>query len=120
SWTLLADNKIRIDEIKRYPRAGVDGIATNGKLKLYAWVRDSFATTAERGYSLIPFTLNVTDNAIYAVDASNVDNTATHAAAGTGDGTYKKVNDDALGNYVEYTYGSDAKLYNYRVGLSDS
>jgi len=120
SWTLLADNKIRIDEIKRYPRAGVDGIATNGKLKLYAWVRDSFATTAERGYSLIPFTLNVTDNAIYAVDASNVDNTATHAAAGTGDGTYKKVNDAALGNYVEYTYGSDAKLYNYRVGLSDS
>ena len=120
SWTLKSDNTISIDEIKQYPRAGVDGVATNGKLKLYAWVRDSFATTSERGYALIPFTLNVTDNPIYAVDASNIDTTATHATAGTGDGTYVKVNDPAgLGSYVEYTYGSDARLYNYRVGVSD-
>ncbi len=55
-------NNVRITEIKRFPRAGIDGQA-NGVLTLYVRVRDTFGRNTKRGVSLVPFKVKVTDTA---------------------------------------------------------
>lgn len=57
---------ITINKILKYPRAGVDSMPADGKLRLYAKVRDSFGfetSPAARGCAAIPFTINVTETA---------------------------------------------------------
>ncbi len=57
---------ITINKILKYPRAGVDSMPADGKLRLYAKIRDSFGfetSPAARGCAAIPFTINVTETA---------------------------------------------------------
>ncbi len=64
NWTWASDSQINITKVKLYPRNGVDGCTLNGRLTLYAKVRDSFGTAGtQRGYKVIMFYVKVSPNA---------------------------------------------------------
>lgn len=101
--TYVNNETIRITSIKRYP--------ANGKLTLYAKVRDSYGTSTTRGFAAVSFTLSVTDNPIAVQSYSNFTNKTNGVAVDEPNGR---------GQYVEYTYGAGDDAYKYRLGLSDS
>ena len=63
-WIWVNNTTLRITNIKKLPRAGLDGATvtgTTGRLPLYVWVRDSYGTTGTmRGYAKVKFYLDVT------------------------------------------------------------
>ncbi len=101
TWKVVNNARIDIEEIKRYPRANADGNTStvNGKLVLYARVRDAYGASSTRGLSVIKFTLSVTDNNVVIRDTSTM-NTGGVSTNG----------------YVEYS----KNLYSYRLGISTS
>jgi len=101
--TYVNNETIRITSVKRYP--------ANGKLTLYAKVRDSFGSSNSRGFAAVSFTISVTDNAIVVQNYSNFTNKTNGVAINEPQGR---------GQYVEYTYGTGDNAYKYRLGQSDS
>ena len=91
SWTWVNNQTLRITEIKKYPRNGVDGCTQNGRLTLYVKMRDKFGTTTTRGVSTVLFYFVVNDRPITA-------------------------NTDA----VTKKYTANGKEYEYRYGDSTS
>ncbi|MCH5350920.1 MAG: hypothetical protein J1F39_03005 [Clostridiales bacterium] len=102
-WTVNSNAQITITNIKKYPRNGVDGCTSNGRLTLYVRVRDNYNTNTTRGVGVILFYLNVTTPTIAMVtDPANSSGTKVTTA----------------GTYVQYSYGSGENAYQYRVGVS--
>ncbi len=77
-WKWNSSSQFTITNVKMYPRSGVDGSPANGKLKLYARVRDNFGTSATmRGWSVIPFTVTVPATKIELASTAPKEITAT-------------------------------------------
>lgn len=104
-WDWPNNTTLRIKNFKRYPRAGVDGMSANGKLTLYCYVRDSYGTTTTRGITKIAFHITVNDQGVSIINTSN-NTSGTDVTVG--------------GNYVQYSYGSGANAYHYRLGASNN
>lgn len=71
--------RLRIKEIKRYPRKNVDGCTEDGKLRLYVRVRDNYGTvngttnanaTQHRGYAVVYFDIYVSPDVVAPCAAS--------------------------------------------------
>lgn len=65
-WTWNSSQQFTINKVKCYPRNGIDGSPANGKLTLYARVRDTFGTNTTRGTSIVSFTVVVPANTVSA------------------------------------------------------
>ncbi len=89
SWKWTNNQTLTITDIKKYPRNGVDGCTSNGRLTLYTKMRDSFGTTTTRGITTVMFYFVVNDRPITA--ASD---------------TFKRINRTANGKTYEYRYGN--------------
>ena len=102
-YTVASTSQVNITNIKKYPRNGVDGCTSAGRLTLYCRVRDNYNSSTTRGVGVILFYLNVTTPTISMVtDPANSSGTKVTTA----------------GTYVQYSYGSGENAYQYRVGLS--
>lgn len=65
NWTWASDAQINITGVKLYPRNGIDGCTQNGRLTLYAKVRDSYGTSGtQRGWNTIMFYVKVSPNTV--------------------------------------------------------
>lgn len=74
-WTWSGSSYFTVTKIYKYPRKGVDGCTSNGRLTLYARVRDTFVSDStnavkQRGWAVIPFYLTVNKNTIAEKTAS--------------------------------------------------
>ncbi|MCH5351669.1 MAG: hypothetical protein J1F39_06860, partial [Clostridiales bacterium] len=58
-YTVNSTSQITITNIKKYPRNGVDGCTSNGRLTLYCKVRDAYNTSTTRGIGTILFYVTV-------------------------------------------------------------
>lgn len=88
SWTFPDSQTLRITEIKKYPRSGVDNCTQNGQLTLYTRVRDNFGSATTRGHNVLPFYFTVKENTISA----------------------------KTGDTVTFTKGTGSTAYEYRYG----
>ena len=73
SWTWTGGNScqtLTINEVKRYPRKGVDGCTADGVITLYARVRDNYYSNTKRGLAVIPFQIRVRDKALTNISDS--------------------------------------------------
>ncbi|MCH5155961.1 MAG: hypothetical protein J1F69_05070, partial [Clostridiales bacterium] len=61
TWTWGTDKKtLTFTKVLKFPRAGYDGVTTNGTIKLYVRIRDNFGTSGTaRAFAVIPFTVTV-------------------------------------------------------------
>ncbi len=61
-WTWNATSSatsLTITNVKRYPRSGIDGSTADGKILVYAYVRDAFGSSTTRGVTKVSFTVTV-------------------------------------------------------------
>ncbi len=63
-------NTFNITSVKMYPRVGTDGCTANGRLTLYARVRDSFGASNTRGWAVIMFYVQVPANTVSTKSAA--------------------------------------------------
>ena len=99
SWTWSNNgSELYINEIKRYPRSGIDGCTSNGRFTLYAKVRDSYGSNTTRGTAIVPFYIKVQEPA------------ATKRGSTTG--TEDAIGSKALIGTTSASQNSTAGLYN--------
>ena len=75
--TSAGTTTLRITDVKRYPRSGVDGSTLNGRLTLYAYVRDNYGSNTTRGLTNVVFYLTINDQGIQINSARTVRKTDT-------------------------------------------
>ncbi len=64
TWRWDNSGQMTITGVKMYPRAGYDGVTTNGTITLYTKVRDNYggsSGTAQRGWAVVSFKVTVSD-----------------------------------------------------------
>ena len=77
NWSWSGSSYFVVTKIFKYPRNGVDGCTANGRLTLYARVRDTFVSdntnaVKQRGWAVIPFYLTVNKNTNAARGATSI------------------------------------------------
>ena len=80
-WEWTSNTQLKITNIKRFPRSGIDGSTANGSIKLYARVRDNYGNNTQRGWAVISFTATVG-----VTNVSQKYTTPTKITAGVGNG----------------------------------
>ncbi|MBD5132244.1 MAG: hypothetical protein HDT28_06650 [Clostridiales bacterium] len=86
TWEWTSDYQITVKSVKLYPRNGIDGCTLNGRLTLYAKVRDSYANTpAQYEWNTVSFTFTVTPQAL---GQRSTTTTGVEVTGGSADNSY--------------------------------